>query len=245
MHIDWWTLALQTVNFLIVMWLLTRFLFQPVRRMIENREAADRAATDAADAKAREAERVRQDYEAKRAELEEAMQKREAELHASMAEKRDAELSAAHAEAERMRAAARARIAQEEETAFEELKTRIVELAEALATRAIEGRGIDPEVDLDTLRKMLSALPTAERAGLVADLRQARRGLSVAVAASLPESSQEQWRKALVEELGSELQVTFEEDPSLIGGAELRFPHAVLSASVADRLRRAADAIRN
>ena len=245
MQIDWWTLGLQTVNFLIVMWLLSRFLYQPVRRMIESREASDRAAADDAEARAREAEGVRQDYEAKRAALEEEMQRREAKLHASIAEKRDAELLAARAEAERTRAEARARIEQEEETAFEELKIRIAGLAEALAAKAVEGRAIDPNTDLETLRRMLLALPADERTGLIADLRQGHRGLYVAVAAPLPEGIQEQWRKALSRELGSGIEVIFEEDPSLIGGAELRFPHAVLSASVADRLRRAADGIRS
>ena len=30
MRIDWWTLALQAVNVLILVWLLGRFLFRPV-----------------------------------------------------------------------------------------------------------------------------------------------------------------------------------------------------------------------
>jgi F-type H+-transporting ATPase subunit b len=32
MRIDWWTLALQTANVLILIWLLGRFLFRPVDR---------------------------------------------------------------------------------------------------------------------------------------------------------------------------------------------------------------------
>ena len=59
MEIDWWTLAIQTVNFLVVVWLLSRFLYRPVRRMIEAREADDRKAAEDAAAKAAEAERLR------------------------------------------------------------------------------------------------------------------------------------------------------------------------------------------
>ena len=58
MEIDWWTLAIQTVNFLVVVWLLSRFLYRPVRRMIEAREADDRKAAEDAAAKAAEAERL-------------------------------------------------------------------------------------------------------------------------------------------------------------------------------------------
>ncbi|MGA9847891.1 MAG: hypothetical protein WBQ45_09645, partial [Roseiarcus sp.] len=40
MRIDWWTLALQTVNVLILIWILSRFLFRPIVGIIEERRAA-------------------------------------------------------------------------------------------------------------------------------------------------------------------------------------------------------------
>ncbi len=40
MRIDWWTLALQTVNVLILIWILSRFLFHPVVAIIDERRAA-------------------------------------------------------------------------------------------------------------------------------------------------------------------------------------------------------------
>src|SRR3546814_21092072 len=39
MHFDWWTLALQTVNFAIPVWLLQRFLYKPVLRLIDSPRA--------------------------------------------------------------------------------------------------------------------------------------------------------------------------------------------------------------
>ena len=39
MQIDWWTLALQTINFLVLVWLLTHFLYRPVRQVIAERKA--------------------------------------------------------------------------------------------------------------------------------------------------------------------------------------------------------------
>ena len=42
MHLDPWTLALQTINVLVLVWLLAHFLFRPVAGII----AARRAATD-------------------------------------------------------------------------------------------------------------------------------------------------------------------------------------------------------
>ena len=39
MHLDWWTVGLQTINFAILVWLLHRFLYKPVLRMIDARKA--------------------------------------------------------------------------------------------------------------------------------------------------------------------------------------------------------------
>lgn len=241
MQIDWWTLALQTINFLVVVWLLSRFLYRPVRRMIAERETADRAAAEAAEAKAAEAEKVRQDYEEKRAALEGEMTRREAELHAAMARERDGALAAARAEAERMRADAAARIAREEEEALDSLKDRITDLAATLATRALEGRGTAGTADLETLQRRIAEMQGEVRAALSRDLRQGGRGLTVVLAAPLTAADEDGWRKGLTEALGGGFAIAFEVEPTLIGGAELRFPHAVLSDTVADRLRRAVD----
>src|SRR5215471_6750937 len=39
MHLDWWTIGLQTINFGILVWLLHRFLYKPVLTMIDARKA--------------------------------------------------------------------------------------------------------------------------------------------------------------------------------------------------------------
>ena len=38
MRIDWWTLAFQTINVLILIWILSQFLFRPVVAIIEQRQ---------------------------------------------------------------------------------------------------------------------------------------------------------------------------------------------------------------
>ena len=51
MTIDWWTLGLQTVNVLILVWLLGRFFWRPVAAMIEQRRAAAQRMLAEAEAK--------------------------------------------------------------------------------------------------------------------------------------------------------------------------------------------------
>ena len=44
MHIDLWTLGLQTINVLVLVWLLARFLFRPVAAIVVQRAPGDRGA---------------------------------------------------------------------------------------------------------------------------------------------------------------------------------------------------------
>lgn len=65
MLIDWFTVAAQTVNFLILVWLLKRFLYKHILDAIDAREK--RIATELADAdtKRAEAKLQRDDFEQK------------------------------------------------------------------------------------------------------------------------------------------------------------------------------------
>ncbi|MEZ5438197.1 MAG: hypothetical protein R3F12_07555 [Lysobacteraceae bacterium] len=40
MHFDVWTFGLQLINFIILVWLLQRFLYRPVLRLLDQRRQA-------------------------------------------------------------------------------------------------------------------------------------------------------------------------------------------------------------
>ena len=121
MQIDWWTLALQTINFLIVVWLLSRFLYQPIRRVIEEREAADRKAAETAEEKPRSADEAREAFEAKEAERARLQQEEEARLHAEMDAERQTIRKAAEKEAAALLSDARKTIESERKQALDDL----------------------------------------------------------------------------------------------------------------------------
>ena len=61
MHLDWSTLVLQTVNVLILLWLLRRFLFRPVVAIVaERKNAAEKQLADAEIARAQAQAQVEQ-----------------------------------------------------------------------------------------------------------------------------------------------------------------------------------------
>ncbi len=238
MQIDWWTLAFQTVNFMVVVWLLSRFLYQPVRRIIEEREAAGAKAMKAAQEKADAAEAARAEYQRRSAGLAEAQHKEETAYRSEMSKERDAVLQAAHEQAEALLKDARDKVARERAKALEELKETIADLAVELASKALAGVGADAAALLEDILSYLDGLSEEQRSDLVTDLANGAGALEIVSAVALGEKNHRSWRSALEHRFGGDAQIVFKVDPELIGGVELRFPHAELSFSVAARLHR-------
>ena len=65
MLIDWFTIAAQAINFLILVWLLKRFLYKPILDAIDAREQRIAKELADADAKKAEAQQERDDFQRK------------------------------------------------------------------------------------------------------------------------------------------------------------------------------------
>jgi F-type H+-transporting ATPase subunit b len=232
MTIDWWTLALQAVNFLILAWLLQRFLYRPVLAAIDRRRAETVAAQDrAADAEHRAAAAER-DWQARRKALDaEAVDlRRRAETEAA---RRAAEVGeAARAQADRLLADARAAIDAERRQAGDDLGRQAAGVAAALAGRLLllAAPATGPAPFLALLADRLAHLTAGERGALAGGT------LTVEVAPALAEAEQEGWRRRLLDALGTTATLGFAAAPELIAGARLVSPGAVLGVSWAEAL---------
>ncbi len=243
MHIDWWTLALQTVNVLILIWILSRFLFRPVADMIAARQTAARKLLDEAQANKDEAatERDKAAAEVKRIADTRADALKAA---ASDAEAQTASmLAAARAEADKLRAAASAEIERArhaEAAANAEHATQLaVDIAGKLLARLPDKARIDGFVD--GLVDALAALPEHARAGLGAH----GSTLHIKAARALTEAERETCRSRLAEALGRPVELEVENDPGLIAGLEVDTPHALIRNSFRADLDRIAAELTN
>jgi F-type H+-transporting ATPase subunit b len=229
MHIDWWTLGLQTVNALVLIWLLGHFLFRPVADAIAGRQqAAGRLLADAKAAKAAaESERDKAAAEAVRL----ADHRIEAfkAVEAEAATAKSALLMKAQADADQIRTAGKAEIEarrRAEELAAEDRAARLaVDIANKLFDRLPQEARISPFID--GIATGLAKLPEQTRASVSADgkpicLRTAR--------AMTPEEA-ETCCKALAGVLGHPVSVDISVDPALIAGIELKAPQAVVRNS--------------
>src|SRR5262249_26545987 len=138
MQIDWWTLGLQTINAVVLIWLLAHFLFRPVVGAIAARQkAAEQLLTDAKAAKSA----AQGDRDKAAAELARLAEQRSDALNAAEAEAEAAKsalLAEARVEADKLRTAAKAEIEAERRTEALAAENRAGQLAVDIASKLLD-----------------------------------------------------------------------------------------------------------
>jgi len=236
MNFSWSTFALQAANFLVLVWLLRRFLFKPVKAMVARRqEEVSRALTEASAEKA-SAEQLRQQLEATKSAISAEHQKMIDEARANIFAERQKNIEEAQREADRIREQALKRLEEERVSAGEKLYQQTVELATKLAEQLLRGVGIGSveQAFRGQVIAYLDHMAPQERAKILP--RNGSSSVLVTTAHPLDAQEQSEWQVQLATKLGPGLGITFDTDPALIGGAVLTFPHAILNFSWRDSL---------
>lgn len=218
MLIDWFTVAAQVVNFLILVWLLKRFLYGRILRAIEAREHGIAERLAAADAKDKAAAEQLALYQAKLQEFEDrhqellAQAKREAEQQQAqmMAEARER----VHA----LEADWQADLDRERNTFLADLRRKAAAEILALARQTVADLAcVDIqrcaiEVFLEKIREL--------DAGTCQSL--ARGALTVRTAFDLPEALRAEVEQAVRDRVGQPAAIVFERAAGVGLGIELR-----------------------
>lgn len=238
MLIDWFTVIAQVANFLILVWLLKRFLYRPILDAIDAREQRIASALADAEAKKAEAKKERDLFQHKN----EAFDQQRAELLAK---------ATAAAGADRQRLLGEARQAADDLSAKrrEALRGDAHNLNQAIGRRtrqevfAIARKAL---ADLATtsleerlgevFTRRLRELDGQAKAGLAQALRTAADPALVRSAFELPAAQRAALQNALNEAFAAEVRVRFETAPELVCGIELSTNGQKLAWSIADYL---------
>ena len=239
MNFSWWTFALQAANFLILVWLLRRFLFKPVSAIVARRKEEIARQLSEVSAEKQAALHITEELRSQKAAVEGERREAIEEERAQLAIERSKMLEEARAEANEISVQARKKIAEERAAATEELFSRTVELATGLA------EGFLREVALPSMERLFLArmvdyidrLPAEERANLVSHLGS--NTLVVTTAHQLDANEEAEWRDQLGKRIGNSATLKFHADPALIMGAEITFPNAILRFSWRESLAEA------
>ena len=148
--VDLFKLAFQVINFLLILYLLNRFLFKRVLALLDERQARIAKGLEDAEAAAR-------DRELARAEREAALDEARTEAQAMIAratkiadDSRSEIVAAARAEAEKVAARAAEEITAEKERAIAELRSQVADLALQAA-----GKLVRADMNATTQRRLV------------------------------------------------------------------------------------------
>jgi F-type H+-transporting ATPase subunit b len=238
MLIDWFTVGAQALNFIILVWLLKRFLYKPIVDAVDAREKRIAAELAAADAKKAEAQKERDDFERKNEQFD---QQRAALLAKATAE--------AQGERQRLldetRVAADALASKRQETLRSDAHSlnqaigrKIRDEVFAIARKALADlAGASLEVRMtDVFARRVRELNGTAKESFTKTLKTSAEPALVRSAFDLPAAQRNAIQMALNETCAADIRVRYETAPDLISGIELAAKGQKVAWSIADYL---------
>jgi len=241
--INWTTFLFEIANFLILVWIVWRFLYRPVRDILDRRSQAIAAEIEKADATRAEADRVRARYESRlkewQSEKEEALRK----LDEEMGRERDARLEALGRQIEERDAAARLL----EERRLADLRDEAEKTAAAhgarLAARLLS-LAATPDLErrlFDMVLKDLEPEPGAAHESPRAAMDDGPLSVNVASAFEIDAERRAALERVLTDRFGETLTFHYDRDPDMIAGVRISVGAFEWGANLRDELRFFAD----
>lgn len=238
MLIDWFTVGAQALNFLILVGLMKRFLYQPVLDAIDARE--QRIAQELADAaqKQAQAQQERDEFQKKNAEFDQQRDSQRSQLRDELSTERQRLLDDARQAANSLQLKRQEALTRELQTLQHDIARRSREEVLAMANKVLTDlAGITLEARMaEVFTQRLRELDAAAKTELTQALNTAAHPVRVRSAFALSPQQQVAIRSALADTLSSELQMQFDTAPGLIGGIELSANGWKLAWNMADSL---------
>ena len=238
MLIDWFTVIAQVINFLILVWLLKRFLYRPILNAIDAREK--RIAAKIADAEAKEAEAQKQheEYQQKNETFDQQRNARMNDVLEAAKTERAQLLDAARQESDDLRARLQQAIRNEQHSLNEELSRRAREEVFAIARKTLSdlaGTSLEQsmtEIFLGRLRE----LNDAQMAEVKSAFKTSSDTLLVRTAFKLPAQQRAAIETVIAEIFGKQKPLEFLIVPDLVSGIEISSDGRKIAWSIADYL---------
>ena len=238
MPIDWFTVIAQAINFLILVWLLQRFLYKPILHAIDEREKGIANQLTEAEAKKAEAQKACDDFQHKN----ETFDQERAALSKKATDEATAErqrlFDEARKDADSLRAKRQEALRIEQRNLSQEIirwtQKEVFAIARKtladLATTSIEERV--GEVFVHRLR----ALTGESKEQLAAAIKTSPNPPCVRSAFDLPPAQRSTIERAIKETFALTTQVQFETAPEVVSGIELSINGQKVAWSIADYL---------
>ena len=238
MLIDWFTIGAQALNFVVLVWLMKRFLYKPVQDAIAARETLIAGQIADADKKKAEAKQDRDDFQHKNDAFD---QERAALLKKATddaSSERERLLGAAGNAADALAAKRSTALQADADSLSRGLRRRVQDEVFAIARKTLAdlaSASLDERI-CETFAGRLRDLEGAEKQRLLAAFDSGSEALIVRSAFELPAAQRTSIRKTVHETFATAAALQFETAPDLVGGIELSAGGHKLAWSIADYL---------
>lgn len=238
MELDWITFVFELINFLVLIWILNRFLYKPVMTVIAQRKAAVQQTRADAEKLRNDAETLRAQYENRLAEWEQERDKARAQLREEINAERNRLLDGLRTDLDQEREKAAALEQRRLNDCRQQAEATAIAQGTAFASRLLSRLG-GAELERKIIDMVLEDLPRLPEDTIHA-IRSApaRTGLGMKITTSYPLDTIQQ--KLLGEAcrtlMGCEGPCEFLEDRNLVAGVRISFGSWVLRANLQDEL---------
>ena len=239
MQIDWSTIILEIVNFLVLVWILKHFLYQPVLDIIAKRRAGIEATVTQAEETRHSAESLKQQYEGRVADWEQERAVARESLQHELDTERQRRLETLQAEGQSERE--KARVADERRLVEAQRRSEQQALVQSARFAAkLLGRLSGPDLETRLVQWMLDEirnLPSAQLTALRQETANHPNEAEVQSAHPLEAGTRRQIESALGTLFERPVTCRFHEDPALIAGVRITLGPWVLRANLQDELQ--------
>jgi F-type H+-transporting ATPase subunit b len=230
------TLILQIANFFIMAYVLTRFLFKPLKEMLDRRARRVTQGMDEAENATRAAEVARLEYEQKRDNIEAEFAALKNEARIVIDQTRQQMIQEAYEEIETMRAHARDEIEQQRAEALRLHRSKIGEVVATLVQRMMVDM-LNPDIHDAYLDAFLDQLPTLGLARRTAGNGKEAVPAELITAIPLLHERQAHVTAALEATISQPVDLTYRVDPNLIAGAMVRLGDTLIDGSLQGQIQ--------
>src|SRR5450755_2793909 len=238
MLIDWFTVGAQALNFIILVWLLKRFLYKPILNAVDAREKRIAAELADADAKKAEAQKQRDEFQHKNEEFD---QQRAALLSKATDEanaERQRLLEGARKAADALSAKRHEALRRDADNLNQAIRRRTQQEVFAIARKALTDLATTSLEERlgEVFTRRLREMDGKAKEGLAEALKTASEPALIRSAFDLPAEQRAAIQNALNETFSAEIHVRFETAPDLVSGIELTANGQKVAWSIADYL---------
>jgi len=223
MKINWFTVIAQVINFLLLVWLLKRFLYKPILKAVDDREKRISAQINDANRMKEEAKKEQDDFTKKNADFDQQkkglMDKAVADVAAQRQKLLDEAKDAASKLSEKLDAASREKQKTEQvETAQRAQKQVLAITRKALTEIASETL---EEQSVETFIKKLKESKEEEKKRFIDAFQSNANTILIRSAFDLPAKQQQDIAQTVDAVLGTKSTLQFKTVPGIISGIEL------------------------